>query len=665
MLKLGEKIIYELSEGFSLEGINRYSSAGKKLFITNLGNIIIGNEEDVLSDSGTRYVYSYSDYKIKLSASLDKDDIVIYDENVPFSVGSGRNSKEISGNLKIRMSIKDYSLICKNQRDFIFEINDDKCFFVLDDDKVFMGGINKDHEKFVFIGGKNRFEIYYDDIERFLIEGSQISFKGYFHIERESMIARSVQIFANNIKRILPSGFEGMIAANRKIGNLPMDSDIVFSRISGNIGGFDYNNSNMLLVRYADNLILINKKTKKNIVSAKFDDCRRIAVGNENIIYDGKNIFRLYLSDKNKKIMDIESIPDVERNDIGFTKSGNPLFIKAENGIVRFMKSEEKEIMAIPDKDIVDIITIKEDESEKIHKDFSATDIRFKNEYIRVYLKTRMVEKLLRDVFLSSKKDMLEEADNKELYQNWAKSMNDMIMYNFFADLYKMRKMVSEKLGRDNITDEGRINLVNELYEEVQIQKENIDTLSVYMPDVIEKSGEKLFAREGIQPDRNLYRLFGEIFADTAYMLKDGLNDIEIILGNLDFVLSPLDRRRHVYRMLKENESDKLNLFMEKIFKKLNHIIDNMYPYYIREMNERLYYVFAKLGQEYGKLKSDDIKEILFDEITEMYAFGQLMYSEEDDTRRKDIIEQIYKTADKGISGIDSNKFFIGGGRYE
>lgn len=665
MLKLGEKIIYELSEGFSLEGINRYSSAGKKLFITNLGNIIIGNEEDVLSDSGTRYVYSYSDYKIKLSASLDKDDIVIYDENVPFSVGSGRNSKEISGNLKIRMSIKDYSLICKNQRDFIFEINDDKCFFVLDDDKIFMGGINKDHEKFVFIGGKNRFEIYYDDIERFLIEGSQISFKGYFHIERESMIARSVQIFANNIKRILPSGFEGMIAANRKIGNLPMDSDIVFSRISGNIGGFDYNNSNMLLVRYADNLILINKKTKKNIVSAKFDDCRRIAVGNENIIYDGKNIFRLYLSDKNKKIMDIESIPDVERNDIGFTKSGNPLFIKAENGIVRFMKSEEKEIMAIPDKDIVDIITIKEDESEKIHKDFSATDIRFKNEYVRVYLKTRMVEKLLRDVFLSSKKDMLEEADNKELYQNWAKSMNDMIMYNFFADLYKMRKMVSEKLGRDNITDEGRINLVNELYEEVQIQKENIDTLSVYMPDVIEKSGEKLFAREGIQPDRNLYRLFGEIFADTAYMLKDGLNDIEIILGNLDFVLSPLDRRRHVYRMLKENESDKLNLFMEKIFKKLNHIIDNMYPYYIREMNERLYYVFAKLGQEYGKLKSDDIKEILFDEITEMYAFGQLMYSEEDDTRRKDIIEQIYKTADKGISGIDSNKFFIGGGRYE
>lgn len=159
--------------------------------------------------------------------------------------------------------------------------------------------------------------------------------------------------------------------------------------------------------------------------------------------------------------------------------------------------------------------------------------------------------------------------------------------------------------------------------------------------------------------------MFGDVFADTAYMLKDGLSDIEIILGNLDFVLSPSDRRRHVYRMLKENESDKLNLFMEKILKKLNHIIDNMYPYYIREMNEKLYYVFAKLGHEYDKLQADDVKEILFDEITEMYAFGQLMYSEEDDTRRKEIIDQIYKTADKGISGIDSNKFFIGGGRYE
>ena len=665
MLKLGEKIIYELSNGFSLEGINRYSSEGKKLFITNLGNIIIGNEGDVLADKGTKYIYSYSDYKIKLSASLEKDDIVIYDENVPFSVGTGRNSKEMPGNLKIRMSIKDFSLICKNQRDFIFEINDDKCFFVLDDDKVFMGGINKDHEKFVFIGGKNRFEIYYDDIERFLIEGSQISFKGYFHIERESIIARSVQIFANNINRILPRGFEDMVAGNRKIGNLPADSDIVFSRISGNIGGFDYNNSNMLLVKYTDNLILINKKTKKKIVAAKFDECRKIAVGRENIIYDGKNIFRLYLSDKNKKIMDIDSIPDVERNDIGFTKSGNPLFVRAEDGIVRFMKSEEKEIMSIADKDIVGIITIKESDEEKIHKDFSATDIRFKNEYVRVYLKTRMVERLLRDVFLSSKKKMLEEAENKEVYQNWAKSMNDMIMYNFFADLYNMRKLVRETLGQENITDEVRINLVNRLYDEVQVQKENVDTLSVYMPDVIEKSGEKLFEREGIRPDRNVYRMFGEVFADTAYMLKDGLNDIEIILGNLEFVLSPLDRRRHVYRMLKENESDKLNLFMEKILKKLNHIIDNMYPYYIREMNEKLYYVFAKLGHEYDNLKSEDVKEILFDEITEMYAFGQLMYSEEDETRRKDIINQIYKTADKGISGIDSNKFFIGGGRYE
>ena len=665
MLKLGEKIIYELSDGFSLEGINRYSSSGKKLFITNLGNIIIGDEDDVLTDSGTRYIYSYSDYKIKLSASLEKDDIVIYDENVPFNVGNGRNNKEVPANLKIRMNIKDFSLICKNQRDFIFEINDDKCFFVLDEDKVFMGGINKDHEKFVFIGGKNRFEIYYDDIERFLVEGNQISFKGYFHIERESIIARSVQIFANNIKKVLPAGFESLISGNRKIGNLPADSDIVFSRVSGNIGGFDYNNSNMLLVKYDNNFILINKKTKKNIISAKFDDCRKISVGNENIICDGKNIFRLYLSDKNKKIMDIDSIPDVKRIDIGFTKSGNPFIIKAENGFVKFLKSEEKEIMSISDKDIVDIITIKEDENEKIHRDFSATDIRFKNEYVRVYLKKRMVEKLLRDVFLSSKKESLKEASNKELYTNWAKSMNDMLMYNFFADLYSMRKHVKDVLSQENITDEVRINLANELYEEVQDKKENIDTLSVYMPDVIEKSGEKLFERENIKPDRNLYRLFGEIFADTAYMLKDGLNDIEIILGNLDFVLSPVDRRRHVYRMLKENESDKLNLFIEKILKKLNHIIDNMYPYYIREMNERLYYVFAKLGQEYDKLKFDDIKEILFEEITEMYAFGQLMYSEEDDTRRKDIIDQIYKTADNGISGIDSNKFFTGGGRFE
>lgn len=665
MLKLGEKIIYELSNGFSLEGINKYSSSGKKLFITNLGNVIIGNEDDVLSETGTRYVYSYSDYKIKLSASLEDEDIIIYDKNVPIEIINGKNIKESVGDLKIKMNIKDYSLICKNQRDFIFEINDDKTFFVLDENRVFMGGINKDHEKFTFISGKNRFEIYYDDIERFLIEGNQISFKGYFHIERESIIARNVQIFSNNIRKMLPLDFENMISTNRKIGNLPTDSDIVFSRISGNIGGFDYNNSNMLLVKYDDNIIIINKKTKKKIVSTKFENCSRINIGNENIIFDGKNIFKLYLSEKNKKIVDVDSIPPIERNDIGFTKAGNPLFVRNENGFLKFIKSEEKEIMSIDDKDIVDIISVKERSEDRINKEYFATDIRFKNEYIRVYLKTKAIEKLYRDVFLYSKKEKLSEANNKELYKNWSKSMNDMILYNFFADLYNIRKFVKESLEKDNTTDEVRINLANMLYEEVQNKKEEIDTLSVYMPSVIEKSGMKLFERENIYPDRKIYRAFGDIFADTAYMLKDGLNDIEIILSNLDFVLSPLDRRRHVYRMLKENESDKLNLFMEKILKKLNHIIDNMYPYYIREMNERLYIVFYKLGLEYDKLKSEDIKETLFKEITEMYAFGQLMYSEEDDIRRKDLIKSLYETAEKDITGIDSNKFFTGGGQFE
>lgn len=665
MLKLGEKIIYELSDGFSLEGINKYSPAKKKLFITNLGNVIIGNEEDVLSDTGTRYIYSYSDYKIKLSASLENGEIVIYDENVPFDIITGKNSRESAGNLKIKMNIKDYSLICKNQRDFIFEINDSKSFFVLDEDRVFMGGINKDHEKFVFISGKNRFEIYYDDIERFLIEGNQISFKGYFHIERESIIARSVQIFSNNIKRMLPTDFEEMISSNKKIGNLPNDSDIVFSRISGNIDGFDYNNSNMLLVRYDENLIIINKKTKKKIISTKFENCSKINIGNENIIFDGKNIFKLYLSEKNKKIVDIDSIPKVQNNDIGFTKKGNPLFIRNKNGNLKFMKSEEKEIMSIDDKDIVDIITIKENNEEKINRDYLATDIRFKNEYIRVYLKSKTIERLLRDVFLDSKKEKLSEADNKELYKNWSKSMNDMILYNFFADLYNTRKFVKKSLEKENTTDEVRINLVNMLYEEVQNKKEEIDTLSVYMPSVIEKSGERFFEKESIKIDRSIYRDFGEIFADTAYMLKDGLNDIEIILSNLDFVLSPSDRRRHVYRMLKENESDKLNLFMDKILKKLNHIIDNMYPYYIREMNERLYIVFYKLGLEYDKIKSENLKESLFEEITEMYAFGQLMYSEDDDIRRKDVIDSLYKTIENDIKGINSNKFFTGGGRFE
>lgn len=73
----------------------------------------------------------------------------------------------------------------------------------LDDNKFYMGGINKDNEKFIFISGKNRFEINFDDIERYILEDKRVLLKGYFYMEREGIIVRFVFIFNNNIDSVV------------------------------------------------------------------------------------------------------------------------------------------------------------------------------------------------------------------------------------------------------------------------------------------------------------------------------------------------------------------------------------------------------------------------------------------------------------------------------
>ena len=71
ILKLGEKIIHEFSEGFILKGIAKYNNSEKVMYITNLGSIIICDRGHISDDKSIKYVYRYSEYKTKLSAYME------------------------------------------------------------------------------------------------------------------------------------------------------------------------------------------------------------------------------------------------------------------------------------------------------------------------------------------------------------------------------------------------------------------------------------------------------------------------------------------------------------------------------------------------------------------------------------------------------------------
>ncbi|MCC0652705.1 hypothetical protein [Clostridioides sp. ES-S-0001-03] len=661
MLKLGEKIIYELSDGFELSGISRYSKESKKLHITNLGNIIISKADEVNDESGVKYIYSFSDNKKKLEAVLEGSQIIIYGDNLPFYIKSENSSKNVTASLTMKITLDEYDLICKNQREFIFYLKDNMTILSLDDNKFYMGGINKDNEKFIFISGKNRFEINFDDIERYILEDKRVSLKGYFHMEREGLIVRSISIFNNNVENIVPVDLSERVKDNKKIGNLPKDCEIVFCKISGNIDGFDYKNTNMLLVKYQDQLIFINKKSKKTIVKSTKDNCSKLILGEDIILYDNKNVFNLHINDKNKEAMQIEDLKDIENEIVGYTLKHAPFFIQEDFNSLTIMKSFQKEIISIKNSDVKDIVINRDIESK--NSDFVETEIKFNNQKIILNLSRSMVQKLMQDVFIYAKKPLLKDVSVEILYKNWSKAMNDMIIFNFFGNIYYMKSEFDKVLERE-LNDEIRIEVINALYNQIQEQRNNLDLISAYTPRILENQDIELFEKYNAKLDVQVFRQIKNLFFDLSYNISSYLDGVEKSLDNIIFVISGEDKKRYNYRMLKESESANLDVFLKQAISRLNHLVENMYPYYVDETSREMFKLFEVLWKNYKNINDDSIKEVLFERITNTYVFRQLTLNNNTNERRKDIIEKIYNSVDYGANKLDENMFFTGGMKY-
>lgn len=92
--------------------------------------------------------------------------------------------------------------------------------------------------------------------------------------------------------------------------------------------------------------------------------------------------------------------------------------------------------------------------------------------------------------------------------------------------------------------------------------------------------------------------------------------------------------------MLKESESASLDVFLKQAISRLNHLVENMYPYYVDETSREMFKLFELLWKNYRNIDDDSIKEILFERITNTYVFKQLTLNNSTKERRKDIIEK-------------------------
>ncbi|MDR0879456.1 MAG: hypothetical protein LBN09_01990 [Clostridioides sp.] len=668
MFKLGEKVVFELSSvHFDLKGVNGYYKEDKKLFVTNLGNIVIGEGNQVEDLEGVVYTYSFSEHKRKLTSYLEGGKILVEGKDLPIEIEQGDKNKSAKGNLRIVLSVSEYESIGANQREFIFEIKDGATMLSMDETKTYIGGINFDHEKIVFIGGKNRLDIYYSDVERVIEENNYATFKGYFYIEREGVVARTITIFNDDIKKCIPEDLEQIVRDNRKIGNLPKEALVVFCKATGEIDGKVYKNTNALMVKYEDQMILINKRTKEHIMSTSLDKIRKLNMKKDIVMYDGKNIFYVTINEANSSIMKLSELKDIREEKIGFTLDKKPVLIEQSGDYIKIAISQSTNLICIKNDNVVDMIV--DSNSEMPSQGFVKTSILFGNEKISLFLKKNMATNLIKDIYTLVKEPMVESTSTEVIVENWARATNDIAVYDFFANMYNAREKIASSLSLE-INDEKRVELANEIYSTLQEQKNDLDMLSAYFIKSIESQVMMISNNIGIKFDRELfYRHRRSLTYITDKLYRD-IDRIEDSIDKVIFVISIEGSKKYNYRLLKEVDSDRLDSFLRQSKKRMDHLVFDMYPYYIHELSECIKHLFEDVKKYCYELenvniiddteKKSEIKKMIFGKINEIYVFKQLPINDDSNFMRKDMIKELYSLLENGTKNLDATKFFIG-----
>lgn len=702
MLKLGEKVIYESRDNFELGTFGKLPIGDKTIFITNLGNIIIEETTKIFKKEETKkYYYSYSKNKQRFDIKLENSTVVLQHNELPFIVGDGSTEQTIPYKLIIKISFEEFKNLCENQREVIVNFYDDSAIFKIDDKELVLGSVDRVNNKFILKNIDNVFEIDLNDVEKCHIEGREINLNGYFYHKNQDRILKEVYIFSNNKK--LKDNIEEKVNNNRKIGSLPDGGKIFYGSISGTVEDIDYKNTEVFIVKHNNRLTFINKSRKNKIVSSDFNKSLKLLLDNDLVFFDGKNIFNINTTTNSKNELELNNLKDIDSEDIGFTPSNIPFFIKHDSNNFSIFKSANRKMLDIKNSEIKDIII--NNEVKKIHSDFTQVEIRFATNKININLKNDLIPIIIRDTFVYSKRPMIEKSTISSMYMNWAKSVNDMILFNFFGNLYYTKMEVDNILSRE-ITDEDRANIVNMLYYQIQSQRNQFDIISAYMPKAIEYGEVELFNKYNVKIDKKVFRMLQKQLFALAAQINRHLAEIERCLSQLSFVIySEFNTRefntkiknkqvgigmavsvastvvmgggfsipflamqgmnlysnKKIDEKSKEIESSKLNLFTNQAIEKLNHLIENMYPYYVNEANENLRELFIVLGKQYANHNNEEVKKILFDRIADIYVSKQMTLNNMTNMRKKDLVDNIYKTIDSNMNTYDANVFLIGG----
>lgn len=658
MLKQDEKIIFSIKSGFSLNGLNDYNLDDKCLQLTNLGNIYI-SKVDCLAEENSEYiVYEYDVHKLTLNSEVDKESINVVSDYIPFTICKNGIEKSIELSIIIVFDFEEFAVIENQLENMIFDFKQGDTLMILDGSKICRGEFIGSKESIEFKSYNEDIKIRFIDVEDFTEEYNRIRFLGYFYEKSNLDIARKVSFIGDLSNYKLPLGFELLVESNKKIGFLPLNDRIVLTKIWGTMESRTYNSREVYIVKHSDMYVFIDRDSKKELVSRQIDCYSKYEIGEDKyIIFDGNNVFKIQIDKKSSMETGINRMPDINDKHIGYTDSGNPFFIKITDKLIKICASKDNCVLEI-EKALVSDIKVNEENGIE-NGDLVNTEIKFGDKKLNINLKRNLITEIAENVFSDYQLSLFDSASIEEVYENWTKTIADMVVYNVFGEIYRNCSIFLKPHEFHDL--EECIRFVNEYYEILESEKKKIDNVAVQLPVILEKNEINYFRGMGIDIDENSLKELRDVLSEIRYNMNHDIKEVLDKFNAISYVIMPDKNIEEFVYKLNKVDSYNIAYFVNKSYESIVHFVQDLLPFYIEKVIVTVFRAYLSLYKNYTEIEEKELKHELMNRIKSAHVFKQFTVENCSSILRKEIIDDLYSLVKFSSMRLYSELYYTGG----
>jgi hypothetical protein len=458
--------------------------------------------------------------------------------------------------------------------------------------------------------------------------------------------------------------------------------------LNGTLLGEKWQTEDVSLISEGTNLTLVTSLGLK-LLPFNLNDYGLLLDRYNLFIHHEQEIALLQLNEE--KLIELKQTGKENSHIIGYTPNFEPYLISQDEERIVFKQSPVKSFH-FQNEDIINISISKYGEGDSI---FSEITIKIKNEpqdFI-LYVPNNMIKDFIHKTYYYSKHKALEVVSAEQLFLSYSRQVNDYILYQYFGQIFAMHRGLQEILESDINRDIKNGKMINYLFYSIQALKKHFDTISIYLPSVLEREMQGIIGNQGPsaslpyknlqrglmgitgQINRSLNEIEGSVSAvsfvlipreDYSQLIKDKTNrDIAfsttlvglgaasilvapvavpaLLLGGIFSAVNTFFRQEDATKqeeLRKRNEDNRLDFFVGKALDSLEHLIQTLLPFYISETNHSIYQTFNLVNQENRLyLQSPEVKEILFQKISQYYTYKQLPIDDSVLVRKSELVE--------------------------